>query len=144
MTRFLLLSDSCGFGDVGRSLWREGGSVVYNCFWPSPVQLFSGPTPVGLVTIIYCLRFETSLFVASSDSQGYGVGIWTRLHTGLIHCFSYPAYNIPAQIVQKTPFLCCCSIVDYRTAQQTPFFFVICGPLPSTGYYYSVYLEVAA
>jgi hypothetical protein len=24
-----------------------------------------GPSPVGLVTIFYCLRFETSLFVAS-------------------------------------------------------------------------------
>jgi hypothetical protein len=28
---------------------------------------------VGLVTIFYCLRFETSLFVASYDSQGYGI-----------------------------------------------------------------------
>jgi hypothetical protein len=30
---------------------------------------------MGLVTTIYCLRFETSLFVASYDSQGYGGGI---------------------------------------------------------------------
>jgi hypothetical protein len=35
----------------------------------------SGPRPVGLATIFYCLRFETSLFVASYDSQGYGGGI---------------------------------------------------------------------
>jgi hypothetical protein len=41
-TIFLLLSDSCGFVDVGRSLWREGGSVVYNCYWPSTAQSFSG------------------------------------------------------------------------------------------------------
>jgi hypothetical protein len=27
-TRFLLLSDSCGFVDMGRSLWREDGSDV--------------------------------------------------------------------------------------------------------------------
>jgi hypothetical protein len=33
-TRFLLLSDSCEFVDVGRSLWRGDGSVVYNCCWP--------------------------------------------------------------------------------------------------------------
>jgi hypothetical protein len=33
-------------------------------------------------TIFYCLRFETSLFVASYDSQGYGGGIRPRLHTG--------------------------------------------------------------
>jgi hypothetical protein len=30
----------------------------------------------------YCLRFETSLFVASCDSQVHGGGIRTRLHTG--------------------------------------------------------------
>jgi hypothetical protein len=31
MTRFLLLSDTCGFVDMGRHLWREDGSVFYNC-----------------------------------------------------------------------------------------------------------------
>jgi hypothetical protein len=36
MTRFLLLSDNCGFVDVGRSLWREDGYVVCSCCWPSP------------------------------------------------------------------------------------------------------------
>jgi hypothetical protein len=83
-TRFLLLSDSCGFVDVRRSLWREDGSVVYYCSWSSSAQLFSGPRHVGLVTIFYCLRFETSLFVASYDSQGYGGGIRPRLHTGFL------------------------------------------------------------
>jgi hypothetical protein len=38
---------------------------------------------VGLATISYSLRFETSLFVASYDSQGYGGGIRPRLHTGI-------------------------------------------------------------
>jgi hypothetical protein len=84
-------------------LWREDGSVVYNCCWPSPAQSFSGPSPAGLMIIFYCLRFETpstwrgrtpylyllgtgrlqalrSLFVASYDSQGYGGGIRPRLH----------------------------------------------------------------
>jgi hypothetical protein len=59
-TRFLLLSDNCVVVDVGRSLWREDGSVVYNCYWSSLAQSFSGPIPVGLATIFYCLRFETS------------------------------------------------------------------------------------
>jgi hypothetical protein len=36
----------------------------------------------GLATVFYCLRFETSLFVASYDSQGHGEGIRPRLHTG--------------------------------------------------------------
>jgi hypothetical protein len=98
--------DSCGFVDVGLPFWGEDGSVVYNCCWFSPAQLFSGPSPAGLMTIFYCLRFETpqiwragspylfprksvaqlylqalgSLLVASYDSHGYGGGIRTHLH----------------------------------------------------------------
>jgi hypothetical protein len=49
-----------GLLDVVRSLWREDGSVVYNCCWSSPAQSSSGPSPVGIATIFYCLRFETS------------------------------------------------------------------------------------
>jgi hypothetical protein len=60
---------------------ERNGSVLYNCCWLSPVQSFSGPGPVGLPTIFYCLRFETSLFVASYESLGYGGGIRPRLHT---------------------------------------------------------------
>jgi hypothetical protein len=70
-TRFLLLSHSCEFVDVGRSLWREGGSVFYNRCWSWPAQSFSSPSPMGLITIFCCLRFENSLFVASYDPQGY-------------------------------------------------------------------------
>jgi hypothetical protein len=42
---------------MGRPLWREDGSVVYNCCWPSPARLFSGLSPAGLMTIFYCLGF---------------------------------------------------------------------------------------
>jgi hypothetical protein len=38
-----------------------------------------------LETILYYLRFETSLFVASYDSQGHGGGIRPRLHTGVFY-----------------------------------------------------------
>jgi hypothetical protein len=68
---------------VGRFLWREDASVICNCRWPSPAQSFSGPRLLGLATLIYCLRFESSLFVASYDSQGYGGGIRPRLLTGV-------------------------------------------------------------
>jgi hypothetical protein len=34
------------------------------------VVIFGSESRVGLVTIFYCLRFETSLFEASYDSQG--------------------------------------------------------------------------
>jgi hypothetical protein len=44
------------FLDVGHPFWREDGSVVNSCCWPSPAQSFSGPSPAGLITIFYCLR----------------------------------------------------------------------------------------
>jgi hypothetical protein len=51
---------------------------------PRTTQSVSGPTSVELVTIFYYLRFQTSLFFASYDSQGYGGGIRTRLHMGFL------------------------------------------------------------
>jgi hypothetical protein len=42
----------------------------------------SGPSPLVLATIFYCLRFETSLFVASYDSQGHGGDIRPPHHKG--------------------------------------------------------------
>jgi hypothetical protein len=39
---------------------------------------------VGLVTIFYGLRFETSLLVASYDSLGYSGGIRPCLHRGIV------------------------------------------------------------
>jgi hypothetical protein len=42
------------------SLCREDGSVVYNYYWCSPAQLFSGPIFFRLTTTFYCLRCETS------------------------------------------------------------------------------------
>jgi hypothetical protein len=77
MTRYLLLFDSYGL-----VFWREDGSVFCICCWPLPVQSFSDPSPLGLATIFYCLRFETSRFVVSYDSQGHGGGIQPRLHRG--------------------------------------------------------------
>jgi hypothetical protein len=63
-------SDSYVLDSVGRPLWREDGSVFCMCHWPLPAPSFSGPSPLGLATVFYCLRSETSLFVASYDSQG--------------------------------------------------------------------------
>jgi hypothetical protein len=82
MTRYLLLFDSYGLVDVGRPLRREDESVFCICCYPLPAESFSGPSPLGLATVFHCLRFETSLFVASYDTQGHGGGIRPRLHTG--------------------------------------------------------------
>jgi hypothetical protein len=54
-----------------------------------------------------CLRFETSLFVASYDSQGYGGGIRPRLHTGLLRtpyrlCRFNTLNNTYARYIQDT------------------------------------------
>jgi hypothetical protein len=74
-SRFLLLSDSFGFFDLGRSLWRENGPAVYNCCWSSPAQSFLGLSSAGLVTIFYCLRFETPPPWRSRSSNLYPPGI---------------------------------------------------------------------
>jgi hypothetical protein len=58
-----------------RPFWGEDGSVICTCCWSLPVQSFSGPSPLRLAAIFYCLRFKTSFFVASYDSQGHGGGI---------------------------------------------------------------------
>jgi hypothetical protein len=113
------LCDSCGFVDLGRLLWREDGSVVYNSCWSSPAQSFSGPSSIGLVAIFYCLRFEISLFVASYDSQGHGGGIRSRLHTGrcgaglgssLDSLGSDPAENTVSIVIAQQYFDCCLRI----------------------------------
>jgi hypothetical protein len=82
MTRYILLFDYYGLFGGGSPLWRENGAVLCICCWSLPAQSFSGPSPLGLETVFYCLRFETSLFVASYDSQGHGGGIRPCLHTG--------------------------------------------------------------
>jgi hypothetical protein len=90
-TRFLLLSDSCGFVDVRHSLWRQDGSVAYNCSWSSPAQSFSGPTPVGLVTIFYCLRFETS-FPSPPATRRVTVEVFEPAATRELYIPKWPHY----------------------------------------------------
>jgi hypothetical protein len=107
-TRFLLLSDSCSFVDVGCPLWREDGSVIYDCCWSSPAQSFFGASPVRLSTYftVSDLRLPNlegqipvftsprnrmaqlyrqtlgSLVITSYNSQGYSGGIQTHFHAG--------------------------------------------------------------
>jgi hypothetical protein len=83
MTRYIFLSDNYCLAFLGRPLWREDGSVFCLYSWPRPVPTFSTQSPMGLATVFYCLRFETSLFVAFYDSQGHGEVIRPLLHTGV-------------------------------------------------------------
>jgi hypothetical protein len=77
-----------------------------------------GPSPFGLVTIFYCLRFETSLFVASYDSQGHGGGIRPRL---LDSC-----YIARTQTMLKTQFYCCVVQTTQKTRHVTAISPVLC------------------
>jgi hypothetical protein len=117
-----LRPDFCYYQTVaGFLMWgavsdERAGSVVYNCSWPSSAQSVPDPSSVGPVTIFYCLRFETPLFVASYDSLGYGGGIrfliydWTnyivsrRTHRKHIQ---YPAMDM-CEPHRKHRFLSCC------------------------------------
>jgi hypothetical protein len=89
---------------------ERSGLFLY-CCWPLPAQSFSGPSPLGRENIFYCLRFETSFFVTSCDSQGCGGGIRPRLHTGLAclansSCFITFGRPVIEHLVQAFSFSC--------------------------------------
>jgi hypothetical protein len=55
---FIFQLNICGYSPyVIPSLTR--GFMVYNCCWSSPAQSFSDPSPAGLMTTYYSLRFES-------------------------------------------------------------------------------------
>jgi hypothetical protein len=147
-TRFLLLSDSCGFVDVGRSLWQEDGSVVYNCSWPSPAQSFSGLSPVRLVTIFYCIRIETSLFIISYDLQGT-VEVFDLHLILLANCSPFLTSKEPnrltSRICGKRALKSRCHEYAFATVRTTPR--VLLSEAPSNNGLFqllgSVYLAVA-
>jgi hypothetical protein len=66
-----------------------------------------------LETIFYCLRLETSLFVASCDSQGHGGGIRPRLPELLSQSQSHIATD--GQLVLKHELLALFSLYSLRT-----------------------------
>jgi hypothetical protein len=125
MITYLFLSDRYVLLSVGRPIWREDGSVFCMCRWPLPAQYFSGPSPLGLETVFYCLRFGISRFVASYDSQGHGGGIRPRLHHSRILLYpvgtdhaqkTQPLYCWTAQTTEKTRVTCqtASSLVRYQ------------------------------
>jgi hypothetical protein len=108
-TTLLLLSDSCGFVHVGRSLWGGNGSVVYNCCWSSPAQSFLGHESLGTPgwrgpgPHIYIPQEQGGPVIPPGtgfpfsrlyDPQGYGGGIRTRLHA---------VYSTPLELLLIRP-----------------------------------------
>jgi hypothetical protein len=108
-TRFLSLSDSCGFVDVGHPLWREEGLSFTIAAGPhqrshSQVQVPQDSWPYFAVSDLWLCNLEGhipvfisprnrvallypqtlhSLFVTSYDLQACGGGIWTCVHAGI-------------------------------------------------------------
>jgi hypothetical protein len=90
---------------VGRPLWREDGPVFCICCWPCQRSLSRVQVP-WYSRPYFTLRFETSLFVATYDSQGHGGGIRPRLQTDWLTTawLVSTLYNPLARTAQKTPF----------------------------------------
>jgi hypothetical protein len=101
---------------MGHPLWREDGYVVYNCCWPSPAQSFLSLSPTGLMTIFYCLRFEspstwrarsTYLYLPGTGCPGFTPRNWVSFSSPLttsraeVNLFS-SRYIAPTRAAQKT------------------------------------------
>jgi hypothetical protein len=100
---------------------REDGSVFCICRWSSPAHSFSGPSPLDLATIFCCLSFETSLFVASYDSQGHGGGIRPRFHTGMKFCCYFTLYkNCNGKLVSNGGMIFAPSLMKIYQLIQSP------------------------
>jgi hypothetical protein len=65
---------------VGRPLWRQDGSVFCICCWPLPARSSSYPSPLVLVTVFHCLRFETS-FSSPPTTRGVTVELFDPAST---------------------------------------------------------------
>jgi hypothetical protein len=73
-TRFLLLSDSCGFVDVGRPIWREDGSVIcrgHSSTWHLYLHVYLSAFYIVIcqesgslwMHIIYSFTYNSSIYV---------------------------------------------------------------------------------
>jgi hypothetical protein len=79
---------ACNWGPKTRFLLLSVGGLLMGPLSDkrgSPAQSFSGPSPAGLMTIFYCLRFETSptwrarslyLYPPGTRWPGYTPGHW--------------------------------------------------------------------
>jgi hypothetical protein len=67
---------------AGLFMWgtisEQDASVVYNCCRPSPAQSYTDPSPAGIMTIFYCLRFESTpyLYHPGSGWPSYNPRQW--------------------------------------------------------------------
>jgi hypothetical protein len=96
---------------IGRLLWREDGSVVYNCCWSSPAQSFSCPSPMGLMAIFYCHILDPN-FSCLTD-----LGADHKENTASHYCFILLlTWNCCVRVCWRSRYLA----TDLRTILFTP------------------------
>jgi hypothetical protein len=84
---------------MGRSLTRGRVCRLQLLLVLASAAIFGS---VGLATIFYCLRFETSLLVASYNPQGYGGDVLPRLHTGVcVSSVSHSRKTVLRELIRK-------------------------------------------
>jgi hypothetical protein len=93
---------SCWIVDIFRRFWGEDGSVVYDCWRSSPMQLFSGPNPEGLLTVLYYLIITNQTGTSQLHSPRL---IWPSYGPRLWVTFSLPpsTYRPPAKKLEPPP-----------------------------------------
>jgi hypothetical protein len=57
--QIFVIANSCGYAELGRPLWHEDGSIVYNSLWPSQAHSFSNLSPAALIAVFYCQIFKS-------------------------------------------------------------------------------------
>jgi hypothetical protein len=86
----------------------RGGSVIYNCTWPSPALSFLGPNPMVLVTIFYRLIFETSLFLSPPTTPRFTMEVFdpdsTRFPVIKNACLLFPSVAIDVLLLLSANF----------------------------------------
>jgi hypothetical protein len=101
------------------SLWALSLTRGWVC--PLHMLLFPASTvPLGSETTHHCLKFETSLFFASYESQGHGGGIQTCLHMGRLSTLVVASlYNLSTDYTEHTTFDSSSTVASTSVAVET-------------------------
>jgi hypothetical protein len=77
------------------------GRVVYYSCWPSPTQSFSGPSPVGIVAIFYCLRSRLP-FSPPPTTRRVTLEVFDPASTRVSHSLNYAkSYILSARTTHR-------------------------------------------
>jgi hypothetical protein len=74
----------------------RGRLVVYNCCWFSQTQPFSCLSPAGLMTIFYCLRFDTPPSLSARTPYLYHPGTGWSSYTSRLWVPLSPIFELAA------------------------------------------------